>query len=187
MILTYLQLTKCEANFVRLSKIVARVGSDLLRLTFYNYLHRQSPPKKLPKFLSANRRRLHGFASSFKLISRRYGVFCSTCHCTQHCLKEVLFFCQYLISWISQWVKWHCILSHILLRSLQKPWFYGYFRWDMMYPDDDETRADLQKLDAALVFWFLRYICHLKVRGQISNLILKLFQLQGWVFTEGSS
>jgi hypothetical protein len=31
-----------------------------------------------------------------------------------------------------------------------------------MYPDDDETKANLEELDSALVFWFLRFICVLK-------------------------
>lgn len=31
-----------------------------------------------------------------------------------------------------------------------------------MYPEDDETKANLQQLDSALLFWFLRFICHLK-------------------------
>ncbi|XP_053385799.1 uncharacterized protein LOC123539212 [Mercenaria mercenaria] len=99
------KLAKSETNYIRLAKIVARVGSDLLRLAFYNYLERQQPPKKLHQFLAANRRRLKSFAGNYKLITRR---------------------------------------------------------WDIMYPDDDETKANLEQLDSALIFWFLRFICHLK-------------------------
>ena len=31
-----------------------------------------------------------------------------------------------------------------------------------MYPDEDENKANLLYLDAAILFWFLRYICTLK-------------------------
>lgn len=99
------KLSKSETNYIRLAKMVARVGSDLLRLAFYNYLERQQPPRKLYQFLATNKRRLKNFSLTYKLLARR---------------------------------------------------------WDIMYPDDDETKSSLQKLDSALLFWFLRYICTLK-------------------------
>ncbi|KAL4217513.1 hypothetical protein ACF0H5_023962 [Mactra antiquata] len=102
---TKTSFSKSETNYVRLAKIVAKVGSDLLRLAFFNYMERQQPPKKLYQFLSANKRRLKNAASTYELISKR---------------------------------------------------------WDIMYPDDDETKADIQQLDPALLFWFLRHICSLK-------------------------
>ena len=67
----FLQLAKTESNYVRLAKMTARVGTDLLRLAFHNYLEHQHPPRKLHQFLAANKRRLKSYASSYKLIMKR--------------------------------------------------------------------------------------------------------------------
>ena len=41
---------------------------------------------------------------------------------------------------------------------------FHYFntRWEFMYPQDDENKANLLYLDAAILFWFLRFLCTLK-------------------------
>ena len=71
-ILQYLfQLAKTESNYVRLAKMTARIGTDLLRLAFHNYLEHQHPPRKLHQFLASNKRRLKSYASSYKLIMKR--------------------------------------------------------------------------------------------------------------------
>ena len=40
--------------------------------------------------------------------------------------------------------------------------FFIVARWALLYPHDDETRANLFHLDAAILFWFLRFLCTLK-------------------------
>ncbi|WAR10173.1 EHMT2-like protein [Mya arenaria] len=68
------KLSKSECHYVRLCKMVSRVGSDLLRLVLYRYLESQQPSRRLPQFLATNRRRLLGLQPTNSLLQKRWAV-----------------------------------------------------------------------------------------------------------------